>query len=265
LAGINPDYATEDLFNHIAKGGEAAWKFYVQIMRPEDEPKYRFNVFDITKVWPHSDYPLIPVGRLVLNRNPENFFAEVEQAAFSPSHLVPGIEASPDKMLQGRLFSYPDTHRHRLGVNYQQIPVNCPFAVKGGVRNYMRDGFMVVNGNQGKGPNYTPNTFNGPRDAGVQYKEHRPVEVHGVVDRYRYNHPNCDFEQPGVFYRKVLTPEQRTRLVNNIVGHMKNVTRRDIQVRAIRNFYKADPEYGSRIAQGVGIDVSLVSADGARL
>ena len=130
LKGTDPDFATRDLFNHIANGGVAAWTLHVQIMPYEDAWTYRFNPFDITKVWPHKDYPLQQVGRLVLNRNPTNYFAEVEQSAFSPSHLVPGIEPSPDKMLQGRLFSYPDTHRHRLGGNYDQIPINCPYASK---------------------------------------------------------------------------------------------------------------------------------------
>jgi catalase len=121
LSGVDPDHATRDLFNHIALGKEAAWKVFAQIMPYEEAWKYRFNPFDITKVWSHKDYPLQPFGRMVLNRNPENYFAEVEQAAFSPSHMVPGIEPSLDKMLQGRLFSYPDTHRHRLGPNYQQV------------------------------------------------------------------------------------------------------------------------------------------------
>jgi len=256
LSGIDGDHATRDLFNHIANGGEAAWKMYVQIMSFEDAWKYRFNPFDITKVWPHKDYPLVPVGRLVLNRNPENYFAEVEQSAFSPSHLVPGIEASLDKMLQGRLFSYPDTHRHRLGVNYEQIPVNCPYAIKGKVKNGERDGFMTVNGNQGNAPNYAPNSFGGPGvtpDAKIA-----PFEANGVVGKYRYQHPNDDFVQPGNLY-KLMTPDQKARLISNIVGHLGKA-RKDIQERQVQHFYKADPDYGIRVAKGLGLDPARVFA-----
>lgn len=130
LAGVNSDYSTEDLYNAIANGNFPSWTLYIQVMTLDEAEKCKFNPFDVTKIWPHGEYPLIPVGRMVLNRNPTNYFAEVEQIAFAPAHLIPGIEASPDKMLQGRLFSYPDTHRHRLGPNYLQLPVNCPFKGK---------------------------------------------------------------------------------------------------------------------------------------
>ena len=134
LAGSSPDYATKELHDHLAKGHVASWTWYVQIMTESQGESYRFDIFDITKVWPHSDFPLIPVGKMILNRNPDNFFAEVEQVAFSPGNLVPGIEPSNDKMLQGRLFSYPDTQRHRLGPNFDQIPINCPYRTR--VANY---------------------------------------------------------------------------------------------------------------------------------
>lgn len=160
LKSEDGDYATRDLFNHIQRGGSASWSYYAQVMPVADAENYKWNVFDVTKVWPHSDYPLIPVGKLVLNRNPQNYFAETEQSAFSPGHMVPGIEPTNDRMLQGRLFSYPDTHRHRLGANYDQIPINCPYRAR--VSNNQRDGPMSVNGNQGSGPNYEPNTFSGP-------------------------------------------------------------------------------------------------------
>lgn len=157
LAGTDPDYATRDLFNSIERGEYPSWSVYIQVMNPEDAKKYRFNPFDVTKVWSHKvskafpqpksiayilyqDYPLHPVGKLTLNRNPENYFAETEQAAFSPSHIVPGIDITPDRMLQGRLFSYPDTHRHRLGPNYAQIPINQP---QSRVANHQRDGQMA--------------------------------------------------------------------------------------------------------------------------
>jgi len=257
LSGIDSDHATRDLFNHIANGGEAAWKAYVQIMPFEDAPKYRYNPFDITKVWPHKDYPLVPFGRLVLNRNPENYFAEVEQSAFSPSHMVPGIEASPDKMLQGRLFSYPDTHRHRLGVNYEQIPINCPYASRNRVRNGQRDGFMAINGNGGNSPNYAPNSSNS-HVADTTVKLASPYEVSGTVGKYRVQHPNDDFEQAGNLFR-LMTPDQKSRLINNVIGHLGKA-RKDIQERQVLHFYRADPDYGIRIAKGIGLDTSKVFA-----
>lgn len=178
LAGVNPDYSIEDLFNAIANGNYPSWTFYIQVMTPKQAAACKFNPFDLTKVWPHSEYPLIKVGKLVLNRNPENYFAEVEQIAFSPAHMVPGIGPSPDKMLQGRLFSYTDTHRHRLGPNYLQLPVNCPFKV----RNYQRDGFACYN-NQGAAPNYHPNSFDGPTSDPVAKALDKPFTVSGEAYR----------------------------------------------------------------------------------
>jgi catalase len=247
LKSADADYATRDLFEHIAKGKSATWNFQAQIMPEADAANYKWNVFDVTKVWPHSEYPLIPIGKMVLNRNPDNYFAEIEQVAFSPAHLVPGIEPSADRMLQGRLFSYVDTHRHRLGGNYDQIPVNCPFRAR--VANGIRDGFMVVNGNQGNKPNYEPNSFGGP----TAREEYKPSvqKVSGLIQRYKVNHPNSDFAQPGALFRKVMTDQQRTNLINNIVGHLKNANR-DIQERQVRIFYKCDSEYGTRVAQGLG-------------
>lgn len=148
LAQEDPDYGLRDLFNAIANGNYPSWTFYIQVMTFKEAETFPFNPFDLTKVWPHKDYPLIPVGKLVLNKNPVNYFAEVEQMAFDPSNMPPGIEPSPDKMLQGRLFAYPDTHRHRLGPNYLQIPVNCPYRAR--VANYQRDGPMCIHDNQGR-------------------------------------------------------------------------------------------------------------------
>lgn len=139
IAGSDPDYAIRDLYNAIENKDFPSWTLYVQVMTFSQAERVPYNPFDLTKIWPHGDFPLIEVGRMVLNRNPQNYFAEVEQAAFSPSHMVPGIEPSPDKMLQARLFSYPDTHRHRLGVNYQNIPVNCPFAKVCSFANWFRE------------------------------------------------------------------------------------------------------------------------------
>jgi len=249
------DYATRDLFNHIASGKEAGWKMCIQLMQFEDAFTYRINPFDVTKVWPQKDYPLIPVGRLALNRNPKNYFAEVEQSAFSPSHLVPGIEPSPDKMLQGRLFSYADTHRHRLGTaNYQTIPVNCPY--KATVKNYYRDGFYATE-NGGPDVNYEPNSHNGPKESPQASWAH--AEISGTFGRFAHNHPNDDYEQPRALFRKVMNDEQRARLISNIVGHMKGVTKEEIKIRAIRVFHRCDPEWGAKIAEGVGIDVSKIT------
>jgi catalase len=250
LKASDADYATRDLFNHIASGKSATWTMKVQVMPEADALKYKWNVFDVTKVWPHSDYPLIEVGKMVLNRNHDNYFADVEQSAFSPAHLVPGIEPSMDRMLQGRLFSYADTHRHRLGGNYQQIPINCPYRTR--VVNGQRDGFMNVNGNQGSRLNYEPNSFSAYREE----KQHAiaPYKVTGLVQRYTPRHPNDDFAQPGALFRKVMKETDREHLIGNIVGHLKNAAR-DIQEREVKVFYKCDPEYGTRVAQGLGFPV----------
>jgi catalase len=217
LAGVDPDYSTRDLFEHIDKGNTAEWTFFAQIMPEKDAANYRWNILDMTKIWPHSDYPLIKVGRVVLNRNPENYFAETEQSAFNPSHVVPGIEISNDKMLQGRLFSYPDTHRHRLGVNYQQIPINCPYRAR--VMNHQRDGPATVNGNGGSLPNYEPNSFAGP----VDNKKFTiaPSHATGHFIRQRTEHKNDDYIQGGQLYSKVMNADQKTLLINNLVGAMK--------------------------------------------
>ena len=222
-------------------------------MTPKEAESYRFDPFDITKVWPHADYPPITIGRMVLNRNPENYFAEVEQSAFSPANFVPGIGASPDKMLQGRLFSYHDTHRHRLGPNYHLLPVNsakgCP------VNNYQRDGFMRFDNNGGGSPNYYPNSFGGPEPEPKAAEP--PFEVSGNAARQKYIHPNDDFVQAGDLYRKVMTDTDRDHLIGNIVSHLCNAQKR-IQYRQTAIFYKADAKYGSRVADGLKLDLDEV-------
>jgi len=250
IKGIDPDHATRDLHNAIEKGDFPSWTLQVQIMPTGEEENYRFDVFDVTKVWPHGDYPPMEVGRMVLNRNPANYFAEVEQAAFSPGNFVPGIAASPDKMLQGRLFAYHDAHRYRLGPNYLLLPVNRPKGVK--AENYQRDGYMRFDENGGSSPNYYPNSFGGP-EPDVQAAE--PVfEASGKVARQPYKHPNDDFVQPGNLYRKVMTDQDREHLIGNIVSHLCNA-RKGIQIRQARLFYKGDPEYGQRVAKGLGIEL----------
>ncbi|KAL3275580.1 hypothetical protein HHI36_020335 [Cryptolaemus montrouzieri] len=246
LSGTDPDYSIRDLYNAISKGQYPSWTFYIQVMTNEQALKSKFNPFDLTKVWPHSDYPLIPVGKLVLNRNPENYFAEVEQIAFSPAHMIPGIEPSPDKMLLGRLFSYGDTHRHRLGANYLQLPVNCPFKVA----NYQRDGPQAIH-NQGGAPNYHPNSFGGPEND-ARAKSLSPVfTVSGDAQRYDSGEED-NYSQATVFYRKTLTKEQQDRLVNNIVGHLKGASD-FIQLRAVKNFSQVDDSFGKRIADGLQV------------
>jgi catalase len=248
IAGENPDFHTEDLFNAIEAGDFPAWKLYVQIMPLEDANTYRFDPFDVTKVWSQKDYPLIEVGRMVLNRNPENYFAEVEQATFSPGTLVPGIDVSPDKMLQGRLFAYADAHRYRVGANHQHLPIN---RAKSEVNSYQRDGQMRFDGNGGKSVNYEPNSFGGPTEVNEHKQASFPVS--GIADNVGYDH-NDHYTQAGDLYR-LMSEEERERLVANIVAAMKPVQRDDIKLRQIGHFYKADPEYGARIAQGLGLQV----------
>ncbi|MFP4197374.1 MAG: catalase [Methanomassiliicoccales archaeon] len=248
VKGSDPDHATRDLHEAIARGDYPSWKVEVQIMTPEEAEDYRFDPFDITKVWPHDDHPPMTMGRMVLDRNPENYFAEVEQAAFSPANFVPGIGASPDKLLQGRLFSYHDTHRHRLGANYHLIPVNSP---KGMADHYQRDGPMMTGDNFGSGPNYYPNSFGGPAP-NTDFAE-PPFEVRGSAVRRPYDHPNSDFVQPGELYSKVMNENERKRLVSNIVGHLGGAQKR-IQYRQTALFYLADEDYGERVAKGLDLD-----------
>ena len=248
MKSTDPDHATRDLFQAIQGGHFPSWRLEMQIMTPEQALNYRFDPFDVTKVWPHSDFPPQTIGRLVLNRNPENYYNEVEQSAFSPANFVPGIAPSPDKLLQGRLFSYNDTHRYRLGPNYHMLPVNSPKAAP--LLNYQRDGSMNY-GTQGSTPNYYPNSVNGP--APDPSSADPAVPVSGMAQRQPYIHPNDDFVQAGDLYRKVLTENERTNLIANIVGHLGNAQKR-LQLRQTALFYKADPQYGSRVAEGLGLD-----------
>ena len=253
LAGEDPDQATRDLYEAIERGDYPAWNVNVQIMTPDQARDYRFDTFDITKVWPHGDFPLIPVGKMVLNRNPKNYFAEVEQAAFSPGNFVPGIGASPDKMLQARIISYHDAHLYRLGPNYQLLPVNAPKAAT--MNNYQRDGYMRLDANGEGGPNYYPNSFGGPEPDPAAGEP--PIELEGMAARHPYTHPNDDFVQAGALYSKVMTDEDREHLVGNIVSHLCGAQKR-IQLRQTALFYKADPDYGKRVAEGLGLDVKEV-------
>lgn len=247
LAGENPDYHTEDLYNSIDKGDFPAWKLYVQIMPYEDAKTYRFDPFDVTKVWSQKDYPRIEVGRMVLDRNPENYFAEVEQAAFSPGNFVPGIEASPDKMLQGRLFGYSDAHRYRIGANHQQLPINRPINE---VNNNQFDGPMRYSSSGSV--NYEPNSYDTEPKEDPASKA-SAFEVHGEADSVPYD-PQDHYTQPGDLYR-LMSADEKDRLVKAFVGHMEQCDKDEIKLRQIEHFYKADPEWGERIAKGLGLSV----------
>jgi len=249
FSGTDPDYATRDLYEAIKRGDYLSWTLEMQIMIPEQAENYRFDIRDITKVWPHGDFPTIKIGKLVLNRNLTNYFAEVEQAAFNPLNLVPGIGISPDKMLQSRVFSYHDTHIHRLGPNYNLIPVNAPrYSPE---NNYQRDGFMRVDSNGGSGPNYWPNRFGGPSpDPGFLEP---PFEVSGLAGRTPYSYPNDDLVQPGNLYRDVITEQDRENLVGNIVSHLSSAQKRT-QLRQTALF-QSRSRHGSHVARGLRLDI----------
>ncbi|KAG7165968.1 Catalase-like [Homarus americanus] len=241
LCGSDPDYAIRDLYNAICSGNYPSYTMYIQVMTLQEAEKCKFNPFDLTKVWPHAEFPLMPVGRLVLDRNPKSYFAESLCIHVGEANLVPGIEPSPDKMLQARLFAYNDTHRHRLGANFTQIPVNCPYRAR--VKNYQRDGPMTVDSNQECAPNYYPNSFSGPCDC-KSFGESK-FTVQGDVTRYN-SEDEDNFTQAGIFYKKVLNEEERHDLVENIANHLINA-QEFLQERAIKNFSQACPEYGAGI------------------
>lgn len=246
IAGEDSDYYIRDLFKNIKQGNHPSWTLYVQVMPYAEAADYRFNPFDLTKVWPKGDYPLIKVGRWVLDRNPANYFAEIEQAAFEPSNLVPGIGPSPDKMLQGRLFAYPDAHRYRIGANYTQLPVNAP---KSPVNSYSRDGAMRYN-NPGD-PVYAPNSYGGPH-ANAQIAS-ETASGYGVEDEvirsaYRLHAEDDDFGQPGTLVRDVMDDAQRERLASNIIGHASNDVSRPVLERVFEYWRNVDKDLGDKVA-----------------
>ncbi|WP_414168010.1 catalase [Streptoverticillium reticulum] len=247
LAGEDPDSHQRDLREAIERGDFPSWTVQVQIMPAEEAASYRFNPFDLTKVWPHEDYPPIEIGRLELNRNPDNIFAEVEQSIFSPAHFVPGIGPSPDKMLQGRLFAYGDAHRYRVGINADHLPVNRPHATV--ARTNSRDGH-AYDGRHGRAKNYEPNSFGGP------VQTDRPLWQPAAVTGPTGTHPAAvhaednDFVQAGNLYRLMSEPEKE-RLIANLAGFIAKVSRDEIAERAIGNFRQADPDYGKRLEAAV--------------
>ncbi len=256
MRGIDPDHAQRDLVEAIERKEFPKWDMKIQVMTHEQAKAFPFNPFDLTKVWPHADFPLIDVGTFELNEIPKNYFAQVEQAAFAPAHVVDGISYSPDKMLQGRLLSYPDAHRYRLGANYEQIPVNkCPYMTN----NYERDGLMRVDGNGEDAPNYFPNSFDNI-EADASYKQPAmDLESH-IADWYDRNSPgdNDHYTQPGILYRKVMNDEQKKHTVTNIVNAMKGISgekKADIINRQLCHWFRADIGLGMAIAKGLGISV----------
>jgi len=250
LVAEDPDFHLRDLHTAIRNGDHPAWTVNVQIMPFEDAADYRFNPFDLTKVWPHSDYPEITIGRFVLNRNPENYFAEVEQAGFEPANLVPGVGPSPDRMLQGRLFSYPDAHRYRIGPNYLQLPVNAP---KAPVHSYNRDGHMRYR-NPGD-PVYAPNSVNGPA-ADPSLFEGENYQVTGEIIRSAHvrHREDDDYVQPRALWENVLSDVDRDHMVSNIVGHASapEVTA-DMKKRVADYWTNVHKDLGQRVAQGLGV------------
>jgi catalase len=249
IAGLTPDCHHFDLLHAIDRDDYPTWTVSVQVMPVAEAAHYRFNPFDLTKVWPLGDYPRQEIGRMVLDRNPANYFADVEQAAFNPAHFVPGIGPSPDKMLQGRLFAYGDAHRYRLGINHTALPVNCPHATE--ANSYGRDGAMRFDGNAGRAKNYEPNSFAGPTQSNEPYDV--PLELHGSAGPHEWQHhsEDDDFVQAGNLYRK-MSEAERARLVGNLAASLGHVSRADIIDRSVAHFRSADAEYGERLAAAIG-------------
>ncbi|HHT10769.1 MAG TPA: catalase [Candidatus Atribacteria bacterium] len=252
LIGKDRESHQRDLLESIDRGDFPRWTMFIQVMPERDAAKMPYNPFDLTKVWFKKDYPLIEVGVFELNRNPENYFADVEQAAFNPANIVPGISFSPDKMLQARLFSYGDAQRYRLGVNLHQIPVNAPRCP---VHSYHRDGAIRVDGNYGSTLGYEPNSY-GEWQEQPEYKE-PPLAIEGAADHWNFREDDDDYyTQPGILFR-LMTPQQQQVLFENTARHMGDCPK-EIKIRHIGNCLKADPAYGEGVAKAMGIPLSEV-------
>jgi catalase len=253
IKGKDPDYSQRDLVDAIRKGDFPKWTLKIQVMTDEQAKKFKWNPFDVTKVWPHKEFPLIETGVMELNEIPANYFADVEQAAFAPSHTIDGIGLSPDKMLQGRILAYPDAHRYRLGANYEQIPVNRPIVP---VHNHERDGSMNIEGNGGSAPNYYPNSFDGIV-ADNSYKEPAMKLDSNIADTFNRNENDDDhYSQPGTLFRKVMTDAEKQNTINNFVGALKGITgpkKNEIILRQLDHFYKADKVLALTVAKELKI------------
>ena len=248
MAGSDGDYHTRDLYQAIERGDHPSWTMMVQVMPFAEGETYRINPFDLTKVWPHKDYPLIEVGKFILNRNPTDHHTEIEQAAFEPNSLVPGIGISPDKMLMARIFSYADAHRHRLGVNYKQIPVNSP---RSPVHSYSKDGAMRVQ--NVSDPVYAPNSKGGPSAQPEEYPAEQAWGGEGDLVRQAYTlrEDDDDFSQPRTLINDVMDDAARERLVNNVVGHLLDGVSPPVLERAFEYWKNIDADIGKRIEAGV--------------
>ena len=251
LISQDRESSQRDLYESIENGDFPRWELKVQVMPEEEANAYPINPFDLTKVWPHGDYPLIDVGVLELNRNPDNYFAEVEQSAFNPANIVPGIGFSPDKMLQGRLFSYGDAQRYRLGVNHSHIPVNAPRCP---VHGYHRDGAMRVDGNYGSTKGYEPNSLDEWQEQ-PDFKE-PPLAIDGAADHWNHREDDDYYSQPGNLFR-LMSPEQQQLLFDNTARSIGGASDR-IQKRHISNCLKADPNYGKGVAAALGISLDEI-------
>jgi catalase len=253
LVGKNRESHQQDLYEAIERGDFPRWNLKVQIMPEKDAQNYRFHPFDLTKVWPHDDYPLIDVGVMELNRNPDNYFAEVEQAAFNPANIVPGIGFSPDKMLQGRLFSYGDAQRYRLGVNHVHIPVNQPHCA---VNSYHRDGAMRVDGNYGSTKGYEPNSL-GLWQEQLDTKE-PPLALYGDAYSWDFREDDTDYyTQPRDLFN-LMTPEQQQALFDNTARSIGGASL-EVQKRHITNCFKATPNYGEGVAKALGLSLDDIN------
>ncbi len=248
LAWENPDYHLQDLYESIKSGDAPSWTLYVQVMPFEDAADYRFNPVDLTKGWPHGDYPLIKVGRMVLDRNPDNYFADIEQSTFEPNNMVPGIGPSPDRMLLARLFSYHDTHLHRVGVNANQIPVNRP---KAPVHSYNRDGQMRYD--NPADPVYAPNSYGGPVAQPERFGADPSWQVTGEIVRaaYEAHREDDDFVQANAMVNKAMDDAARDRLVSNVVGHIKKGVEEPVLSRVFDYWRNVDKTIGDRVEHGV--------------
>ena len=250
LAGTDPDYAQRDLFDAIERGDFPKWAVCIQVMSEEQAASRAENPFDVTKVWSQKEFPLIEIGELELNRNPLNYFAEVEQATFGPSNMIPGVGLSPDRMLQGRVFAYADAHRYRVGTNHQQLPVNAP---RSPVNTYQRDGAMAFDSNGGAAPNYEPNSYG---DAPKQSPRHAEpaLPLSGAADRHDHREDGDYYSQAGALFR-LMSAEQKALLISNIAWSMSSVSQ-DVVERQLQHFIKVDRAYGEGIAQALGWSIA---------
>lgn len=255
LKGKDPDYAQRDLVEAIERGEFPKYALKIQVMTTEEAKTFKWNPFDLTKVWPHNEFPLIDVGEIELNRIPENYFQDVEQAAFSPSNVVDGIGFSPDRMLQGRLLAYPDAHRYRVGANYNSLPVNrCPFHTN----SYHRDGAMRSDGNGGSSPNHYPNSFDG-NYTDDNYKSHSYSLDSAEVGYFDRNENDDDhYSQPKSLFEEVMSAGEKESTISNIVGSMNGISgpkRDEIIYRQLCHWFRVNPELGGAIAKGLGVNI----------